>query len=267
MHVINEETGGVGVADAVITEVTDQVMTITLNRPEKYNAVNRDLLDGLADACARAGQPDVRAVVLTGSGRGFCAGADLTETREPVDPPSRRMRSRFAPVFMQLAALRKPVIAAVNGAVAGAGLSIAGAADIRVAADSAVFVAAFADLGVAPDTGASYFLSRAMGYSNAFAFLCGGERMDARAALARGLVNEVVPADRLLPRAADLARAMAAKPGRGVEFTKQLLQLAEGNSLAEQMEAEAQAYDITSTDEGRIAAREARARQLLKDRK
>ena len=118
-------------ADSVLTEVTDQVMIITLNRPEKYNAVNRDLLDGLADACLRAGQPDVRAVVLTGSGRGFCAGADLTETQEPIDPPSRRIRSRFAPVFMQLAALRRPVIAAVNGAVAGAGLSIAGAETAR----------------------------------------------------------------------------------------------------------------------------------------
>jgi 2-(1,2-epoxy-1,2-dihydrophenyl)acetyl-CoA isomerase len=250
--------------DAVLTDVADQVMTITLNRPDRYNAVNADLVEGLADACSQAWSRKVRTVVLTGNGRGFCAGVDLTGTQAPIEPPSRRMRTRYLPVMLQLATLRIPVIAAVNGATAGAGLSIAGAADIRIAADTAFFAPGFADVGLAPDTGASYFLTRAMGYSRAFAFLASGGRMDAETALARGLVNEVVPAADLMTRATELAHVMAAKPGRAIEFTKQLLQAAELSTLAEQLEAEAQAFDITSTDEGRIAARAARAAQIDK---
>lgn len=248
---------------AVLTAMDDGVLTITLNRPDRYNAVSMDLVEGLADACSEAVAQRAGAVVITGNGRGFCAGADLSQTDAVVlEPPSRRIRARYMPTFLQLAALPMPVIAAVNGATAGAGLSVAGAADIRIASESAFFTSGFVDVGLAPDTGGSFFLHRAMGYSNALLFLCSGRRFDAHEAMALGLVSEVVPAEELMASATAMASAMAAKPGRGVEFTKRLLQGAQTNSLAAQFEAEVAAYDITSVDEGRIAARKARAARL-----
>jgi 2-(1,2-epoxy-1,2-dihydrophenyl)acetyl-CoA isomerase len=248
--------------DAVLTDLRDGVMTITLNRPDRFNAVNLDLVEGLADACSEVVSSGARAVVLTGSGRGFCAGADLKEGNASPEPASRRMRARYMPTFLQLASLPVPVVAAVNGAVAGAGLSVAGAADIRIVSDSAFFVSGFVDVGLAPDTGASYFLERAVGYSNALLFLCAGRRMGAEEALRLGLANEVVPAEDLMNTATQLAAQLAAKPGRGVEFTKRLLDQARGNSLASQLEAESRAYDVTSIDPGRTAARQAEVRRL-----
>lgn len=250
--------------DPVLTSLSDSVLTITLNRPERYNAMTSNLIQALADACSDAVRAKARAVIVTGSGRGFCSGADLMASQEAIEPPSRRLRTRYLPTIMQLATLPMPVIAAVNGATAGSGLSIAGAADIRIAAETAFFAPGFVDVGLSPDTGASYFLTRAMGYSSTFAFLCSGERMDARAALASGLVNEVVPLDSLLSRATELATKMAGKPGRGVEFTKHLLQTAQQNSLAQQIESEVWAYDIASVDEGRVAARKAQAAKIVK---
>lgn len=247
---------------SVLTALDDGVLTITLNRPDRYNAVNLDLVEGLADACSEAVAQRVGAVVITGNGRGFCSGADLSQQGAAVEPPSRRIRQRYMPTFLQLASLPMPVIAAVNGATAGAGLSVAGAADIRVASESAFFTSGFVDVGLAPDTGGSFFLHRAMGYSNAFLFLCSGRRFDAHEAKALGLVSEVVPAEELVSSATALASAMAAKPGRGVEFTKLLLQGAHANSLAAQFEAEVAAYDVTSVDEGRIAARKAQVARL-----
>lgn len=247
---------------AVLTSLDDGVLTITLNRPERYNAVSLDLVEGLADACSEAVAARAGAVVITGSGRGFCAGADLSQQGTSVEPPSRRIRQRYMPTFLQLASLPMPVIAAVNGATAGAGLSVAGAADVRIASEAAFFTSGFVDVGLAPDTGASYFLHRAMGYSNAVLFLCSGRRFEAREAMSLGLVSEVVPADDLVSVATAWATAMASKPGRGVEFTKRLLQGAQTNALAAQFEAEIGAYDVTSVDEGRIAARKARAARL-----
>jgi 2-(1,2-epoxy-1,2-dihydrophenyl)acetyl-CoA isomerase len=136
------------------------VMTITLNRPDVLNAFDRAMQDGFRAALKEAGDPEVRAVVLTGAGRGFCVGQDLKEFQEGAGDIGERLRSTYNRNVLSLRSLEKPVIAAVNGPAAGAGLALAAACDIRLAADSAVFVPAFVTIGLVPDTGASFFLSR-----------------------------------------------------------------------------------------------------------
>ncbi len=243
--------------DPVTTGLTGSVMTITLNRPDRLNAITPELMRALSDACAEAGRPEIRAVVLTGAGRGFCAGADIKAPKVDLQPGSRRHRQLYNPAIVELASLPKPVIAAVNGPAVGAGVSLAAAADIRIASDRATFSAGFVDVGLAPDTGASYFLLRLLGYARAFQFLTTGEKLSADQALALGLVNEIVGHDRLTDHALELAARLADKPGIGVPTTKSLLRHAARNSLVEQLEAEATAYDQTSTSEDRLAARAA----------
>jgi 2-(1,2-epoxy-1,2-dihydrophenyl)acetyl-CoA isomerase len=183
-----------------------------------------------------------------------------------MEPGSRRQRRFYNPAIIELAGLDKPVIAAVNGATVGAGLSLAAAADIRVASERARFKCGFVDVGLAPDTGTSLFLERMLGYSRAFYFLATGHVLSASEALSAGLVNEVVPHDSLLDRAGELAALLAAKPGIGVAATKGLLRHAATASLADQLEAESTAYDRTSVHPERLAARASLASTLRGDR-
>ncbi|WP_280219626.1 enoyl-CoA hydratase/isomerase family protein [Nocardia neocaledoniensis] len=248
--------------DEVLTERSGAVLTVTLNRPERLNAFTADTMGALSDACVQASDSAIRAVVLTGKGRGFCAGPDLSAPKLEIEPGSRRLRRFYNPAIVELATLAKPVIAAVNGPAAGAGISLAFAADIRIASDRARFVPGFADMGLAPDTGTSYFLVRLIGYSRALHFLASGEPLIAEQALAMGVVNEVVEHTRLLIRAHELAEQMAGKPGFGVSATKALLWDSARSSLLEQLEAEARTYDVASTNEERLAARAAMVRRL-----
>src|SRR5436309_7424878 len=144
------------------------VLTITLSRPDVLNAFNAAMHKGLAAALKEARAPDVRAVVLTGAGRGFCVGQDLSEFREAPGDIGARLREGYHPNVLAIRALEKPVIAAVNGPAAGAGLSFAGACDIRIAADSATFVPAFINIGLVPDSGGSFFIARLLGPARAF---------------------------------------------------------------------------------------------------
>jgi 2-(1,2-epoxy-1,2-dihydrophenyl)acetyl-CoA isomerase len=216
------------------------VQTITLNRPEVLNAFNSALHAALAAALKEARSSEVRAVVITGAGRAFCVGQDLTEFREAPGDIGERLRGSYHPNILALRALEKPVIAAVNGAAAGAGLSFACACDIRIAADSATFIPAFINIGLVPDSGGTFFVRRLLGYARAFEWLSSGRRLSAEEALAWGLVSEVVPADGLLARAAELAGELAAMPTRGIAMTKRLLDHAEAATLDEQLEREAQ---------------------------
>jgi 2-(1,2-epoxy-1,2-dihydrophenyl)acetyl-CoA isomerase len=216
------------------------VLTITLNRPDVLNAFNRAMHEGLAAALKEARDPDVRAVVLTGAGRGFCVGQDLTEFREAPGDIGERLRTNYHPNVLAIRALEKPVIAAVNGAAAGAGLSIACACDIRIAADAATFVPAFINIGLIPDSGGSFFVTRLLGYARAFEWMTSGRRLSAAEAHAWGLVSEVVEADSLAARAADLASQLAAMPTRGIGMTKRLFDRARVATLDEQLELEAQ---------------------------
>src|SRR5918998_6118487 len=173
------------------------VVTITLNRPDVLNAFNRSMHEALAAALKQARAEDVRAVLLTGAGRGFCVGQDLTEFREETGDIGGRLRGLYAPNVLALRALEKPVIAAVNGPAAGAGLSLACACDLRLASDAASFVPAFVTIGLVPDSGGSFFVTRLLGYARAFEWMTSGRKLTAAEAHAWGLVSEVVEGDRL----------------------------------------------------------------------
>jgi 2-(1,2-epoxy-1,2-dihydrophenyl)acetyl-CoA isomerase len=216
------------------------VMTITLNRPDALNAFNAPMHADLAGALKEARDPEVRAVVLTGAGRGFCVGQDLTEFREAPGDIGERLRTTYHPNVRAIRALEKPVIAAINGAAAGAGLSFACACDFRVAADSATFVPAFVDIGLVPDSGGTYFIARLLGPARAFEWMSSGRRLTAAEAHLWGLVSEVVEADALGARAAALAAELAALPTRGLGMTKRLFDRAWGARLEDQLELEAQ---------------------------
>src|SRR6266496_163476 len=153
------------------------VLTITLNRPEVLNAFNAAMHEALAAALNEAGDPAVRAVVLTGAGRGFCVGQDLTEFRDSPGDIGARLRAQYHPNVLAIRRLEKPVIAAVNGAAAGAGLSFACVCDIRIASDSASFVPAFINVGLVPDSGGTFFVSRLLGPSRAFEWLASGRKL------------------------------------------------------------------------------------------
>jgi 2-(1,2-epoxy-1,2-dihydrophenyl)acetyl-CoA isomerase len=227
-------------ADEVETARVGGVLTITLNRPDVLNALNRAVHDGLREAYREARQPDVRAVVLTGAGRGFCVGQDLTEFREGGGDIVERLRGSYHPTILGLRALEKPVIAAVNGPAAGAGLSLACACDLRVAADTASFVPAFIGIGLVPDSGGTWTVPRLIGAARAFEWLTSNRKLAAAEALAWGLVTEVVAADALAARAAEVAAGYAAAPTRGIAMTKRLLAASETSTLEEQLELEAQ---------------------------
>lgn len=246
----------------VLREHHDAVLLVTLNRPESLNAFNGDLHRELSDAWHAASDPQVRAVVLTGRGRGFCAGADLNAPPTAEHLGHNTLRHTFNAHTLAMAALDKPVIAAINGAAAGAGLSLACAADIRLASSSAKFVPAFVDIGLVPDAGGSWFITRQLGYARAFAWLASNRRLSADEALSWGLVNEVLEAEQLLPRALQLAAELAGKPGSAVGLTKRLLVQAARNSLAEQLEAEVTLQNLAVRDPERAKARAAMVERL-----
>jgi 2-(1,2-epoxy-1,2-dihydrophenyl)acetyl-CoA isomerase len=228
------------------------VLTITLNRPDVLNALNAAVHAGLAAALQQAREPDVRAIVLTGAGRGFCVGQDLTEFRDAPGDVADGLRAHYHPNVRALRALDKPVLAAVNGAAAGAGLSLACACDVRVAADTATFVPAFIGIGLVPDSGGSFFLARLLGPARAFEWMTSNRRLTAAEAHAWGLVSEVVEADMLSARAGELAAAYAAAPTRAVGMTKRLFDHAETASLEEQLELEAELQsEATRTEDFR----------------
>jgi 2-(1,2-epoxy-1,2-dihydrophenyl)acetyl-CoA isomerase len=216
------------------------VLTITLNRPDVLNAFNASMHRALGEALAEAEDASVRAVVLTGAGRGFCVGQDLTEFREAAGDIGSRLRDNYHPNILAIRALEKPVIAAVNGAAAGAGLSFACACDIRLASDAASFVPAFINLGLVPDSGGTYFVVELLGYARAFEWMTSGRKLSAAEADEWGLVSEVVEGEGLAARAAELAAQYATLPTRGVGMTKRLFSEAARNRLEDQLELEAE---------------------------
>jgi len=232
----------------VETSRDGSVLTITLNRPDVLNAFNVAMHRALAAALKEARDSEIRAVVITGSGRGFCVGQDLKEFSETPDI-AERLRSSYHPNVLAIRALEKPVIAAVNGAAAGAGMSLACVCDLRIASDAAVFVPAFVNIGLVPDSGGTFFVTRLLGYARAFEWLCSGRRLSAAEAHAWGLVSEVVAADGLAARAAEVAAELAALPTSAIGMTKRLLDRAGGSTLEEQLEWEAQLQSAATQSE------------------
>jgi 2-(1,2-epoxy-1,2-dihydrophenyl)acetyl-CoA isomerase len=223
----------------VLTSREGAVMTITLNRPEVFNAFNAALHARLHAALEEAAAPEVRAVVITGAGRGFCAGQDLKEFQEVAGSIRERLEETYHPNIRLIRALEKPVIAAVNGPCAGAGLSLAAACDLRIAADAATFVPGFIGIGLVPDSGGSWFIHRLLGFARAFEWMTSNRRLTAAEAHAWGLVSEVVEGAGLPARAAELGQDYAALPTRAIGMTKQLFEHAYTASLEEQLELEA----------------------------
>ena len=213
------------------------VMTITLNRPEVLNAFDAELHTAFYAALEEAAADDIRALVITGAGRGFCVGQDLSEF-QTMDV-QEALRTRYHRNVKLIRELRKPVIAAVNGPAAGAGLSLAAACDIRIAAAGASFVPAFINIGLVPDSGGTYFVHRLVGTSRAFSWFVSGRRLSADEAETWGVVSEVVPDDELQARAHELAQQLAAMPTQGIAWTKQALDHAENATLEDQLELEA----------------------------
>jgi 2-(1,2-epoxy-1,2-dihydrophenyl)acetyl-CoA isomerase len=224
----------------VETSRQDAVLTITLNRPDVLNALDAATHKALAAALKEGRGDDVRAVVITGAGRGFCVGQDLTEFRENAPDIGTRLRGNYHPNIKAIRALEKPVIAAVNGAAAGAGLSLACACDLRIASNQATFVPAFVNIGLVPDSGGTFFATRLIGQARAFEWLCSGRRLTAAEAQQWGVVAEVVEADALASRAAEIGRDLASLPTRAIGMTKRLLDRAPTATLDEQLEWEAQ---------------------------
>ena len=215
------------------------VQTITLSRPDKLNAFTRGLHAELRAALEEARDPAVRAVVITGAGRGFSAGQDLNAFGEAGDVAAM-LRATYHVNVLAIRLLEKPVVAAVNGVCAGAGLSLACACDIRLASDAAFFVPGFVGIGLIPDSGGTYFLQRLLGAARAFEWMTSNRRLAATEALAWGLVSEVVEAESFATRVAEHAAQLAAAPTRAIALTKRLYDEAGTATLEEQLEREAE---------------------------
>lgn len=233
-------TAGVGSSVPVLgVERVAGVLRLTLNRPSRLNALDDELLDALGVALQVARDDDaVRAVLLTGAGRAFCAGADLTQGtllgEDRGASVRRRLQQLYAPLILGIRELEKPVVAAVNGVAAGAGMSLALACDLRVCGESASFIQAFVRIGLVPDAGSTFFLPRLVGVAKAAELAMLGSQVSADEALRIGLVNRVVADDSLLGEAVALAERLARGP-RSVGLLKRALNLGLMSDLRTQL--------------------------------
>lgn len=230
--------------ETIRVEVADGVATITLNRPDSLNALNGAMRRELLAALKAAGREEaVRAVVLTGEGRGFCSGADLRGgAGERVF--RRVLIDEYNPLMRAIRELPKPVIAAVNGVAAGAGVSLALACDLVFAAEEARFIQAFVRIGLVPDSGSTRTLVRTLGRHRAAELIFGGEPLSAAEAQAAGLVARVVPGDQLAEAVQAEARRLATAPTRAIGYAKRLINHAEDASLADSLALEASLQEL-----------------------
>lgn len=226
----------------VLYRVDGAVAIITLNRHKYYNAITMELIDGVVDAFKSAEKDhNVRAILLNANGKGFCAGADVkgfdantdgTDTRNYLDEHYSRM-------IRLMTNIRKPIIGAIHGLAAGAGCGIALACDLRVMADNGGLLYAFVNIGLGPDNGSSWLLTRQVGYAKAFEIIAEGERVPAAECLRLGLVNRVVPAEALADNALAWAHKMATRPTRAVGSAKQTIMYGMNHGLLDSMAYEA----------------------------
>ncbi|TDE44206.1 enoyl-CoA hydratase [Nonomuraea mesophila] len=234
-------------------DVADAVATITLDRPDAMNSLTTETKQALLDALRRAADdPAVRAVLLTGSGRAFCAGQDLREHAANLEADrglADTVRAHYNPIVELITTMAKPVVAAVNGVAAGAGASIAFACDLRVASEKAKFALAFAGIGLAPDSGASWTLQRLVGQGRAAELMLLGAPVDAARALELGLVTRVVPADDVLKTARELAGSLAQGPTVAYAATKRALAYAATHALPDALALEAELQDACAASQ------------------
>lgn len=229
------------------------VLTVTLNRPAVFNALNVATLERLLEVFQiEATRPAVRCVILTGAGKAFCAGQDLEERRAFVEgtaePPSlgQSLRQRYNPLILAIRQLAVPVIGVINGVAAGAGCSLALACDLRVAAENAVFIQSFVKVGLGLDSGSSFWLPRLVGAARAFELALLGDRLEAATAEKFGLVNRVVPPEKLLEESYSLAAKLVAGPPGAIARIKRELNLAFSADLAATLENEAREQEAAA---------------------
>jgi 2-(1,2-epoxy-1,2-dihydrophenyl)acetyl-CoA isomerase len=232
----------------ITVEIADEVATLTLNRPDKLNCLNAPILHEMSAALIDLNKNEgVKALILTGAGRSFCSGADLSEPPYGTDKnqPGISRAEHITPfvsfgwVIKQIEDFTRPVIAAVNGIAAGGGLALALAADIRIASENATFSAIFVKRGLVPDCGVSYYLTRLVGISKALELMWTGDKIDAKEAERICMVNKVVPHDRLMDSAQEFARSLAAGPSLAIEMIKRMAYTAvRSDSVITQMAVE-----------------------------
>jgi enoyl-CoA hydratase/carnithine racemase len=239
----------------LLYEVKDSIATLTLNRPERLNALGDTLRDDLYAAVLRASQDaDVRVMVVTGAGKGFCAGGDVKAMNEAKEGRAERpLIDKVAPlrdrVLLAMRDAPQPIIAAVNGAAAGAGMNLALGCDIRLASTAAKFTQAFVKRGLHPDWGGTYFLPRLVGMAKACELIFTGDVIDAREALRLGVVSAVYPPEELMPAAHELARKIAAGPPIAIRLAKRALYHSQDVDLRAALEFETFAQNIASETE------------------
>jgi 2-(1,2-epoxy-1,2-dihydrophenyl)acetyl-CoA isomerase len=226
---------------SILFDVQSGVAKITLNRPDKLNSFNREmalLLQQYLDECSNK---TVRCVVLTGAGKGFCAGQDLAELTGPEPPTMTQILSEhYNPIIQKIRQLAKPVVAAVNGVAAGAGANIALCCDIVLAAENASFIQAFSKIGLIPDSGGTFFLPRLIGWQKASALMMLGDKVSAAEAERMGMIYKCLPADQFTPAVETLCRQLSLMPTMGLALTKQALNASSQNELASQLHLEDQ---------------------------
>src|SRR2546425_7877859 len=239
----------------LLYEVKDAIATLTLNRPERLNGLGGTLRDDLYAAVLRASQDaDVRVILMTGAGKGFCAGGDVKAMNEVQEGrPARPLEDKVGPlrdrVLLAMPDAPKPVIAAVNGAAAGAGMNLALGCDMRLASTAAKFTQAFVKRGLPPDWGGTYFLPRLVGMAKACELIFTGEIIDAQEALRLGIVNAVYAPEELMPAAYELARKIASGPPVAIRLAKRALYHSEETDLRGALEFETVAQNVCSETE------------------
>jgi len=223
----------------LLKEVNGSLAILTLNRPDKYNAFNRDMALSLQSALDECADPSIRAVLITGAGKAFCSGQDLAEAIDPNGPGMKKiLAEHYNPIVRKIVALEKPVVAAVNGVAAGAGANLALCCDITVAAESASFIQAFSKIGLVPDTGGSYFLPRLVGRQKAAAWMMLGDKIGAREAEQQGMIYAVYPDADFMKASTSLVEQLANMPTQALARIKKQLQLSAIQTLEQQLETE-----------------------------
>jgi 2-(1,2-epoxy-1,2-dihydrophenyl)acetyl-CoA isomerase len=226
--------------DSILFEVQNGIATITLNRPDKLNSFNRQmalLLQEKLEICQN--DASIRAVYLTGAGKGFCAGQDLAEVVDPNGPGMQRILSEhFNPLVTKIRKLDKPILAAVNGVAAGAGANIALCCDIVVATESASFIQAFSKIGLIPDSGGTHTLPRLIGWQKASALMMLGDKVSATEAERMGMIYKVFPNEIFEEEAKKMIATLAQMPTKALAFTKQALNMSYTTTFVEQLQDE-----------------------------
>jgi 2-(1,2-epoxy-1,2-dihydrophenyl)acetyl-CoA isomerase len=237
--------------ESIIFSIQNGVSKITLNRPDVLNSFNMPMakeMQAALDECAT--NKTVRAILLTGAGRAFCAGQDLASAIAPGADIKVIVQQQYNPIIQKIRNIEKPVICAVNGVAAGAGANLAIACDIVLSAASASFIQAFSKIGLIPDSGGTFFLPRLIGLQRATALMMLGDKVSAQQAMDMGMIYKVLPDDSLMSEAEKLAEQMAQMPTRGLGLTKKLLNASLHNNLSQQldMEGEIQAIAAKTAD-------------------